>query len=105
MLQGLPKVSLTEWLAERGHTIIEEIGQSGIDYLLEAFDLKDVVLSSKCEVEQFPYSPTVDGWNIGKIYSDLLILEKQFSRIYGDVLSVSYKLKTCIFTLKIKSCV
>ena len=98
-------MSLTEWLAERGHTIIEEIGQSGIDYLLEAFDLKDDVSSSKCEVEQFPYSPTVDGWNIGKIYSDLLILAKQFSRIYGNVLSVSYKLKTCIFTFKIKNCV
>ena len=61
-----PDFSITEWLKERGKMIGDEIGKAGKDYLIEKFNLKGVLLSESCDRTRHPFSPTVNGWKIGK---------------------------------------
>ena len=64
---GFPDFSLTEWFQERGRVIGDEFGKSGKDFLLETFNLKQLLLPNTCDGKRHPYSPTVNRWNIGII--------------------------------------
>ena len=52
----------------------DKFGTSGIDFLLEAFNLTNYLLDEKekCDGQRHPYSPSVNGWNIGISYSNTL---------------------------------
>ena len=64
---GVGDFSLKEWLQERKKTMEDKFGTSGIDFLLEAFNLTNYLLDEKekCDGQRHPYSPSVNGWNIG----------------------------------------
>ena len=66
-VSGFPDFSLTEWMQERGRMIGDEIGEAGKDFLIDKLNLKDFLLSHECDRKRHPFSPTVNGWNIGNI--------------------------------------
>ena len=66
-VSGIPNFSLTEWMQERGKMIGDEIGDAGKDFLIDKLKMKDFLLPHACDRKKHPFSPTVNGWNMGNI--------------------------------------
>ena len=65
--QGFLDFSLTEWLQEQGKEIGAELKEAAKDYLLQKLGLKDLLSTHSCDRKRHPFSPDMNGWNIGKL--------------------------------------